>query len=123
MAAAVVSKRVSCSTIWLRSTRMFRWTFREIEKIGLSSHAHSIAVKTYFLPILMRMRGIKGNKKLRWQKMLTSSNKMLSPIGNLLIAFIFKRPPSTEQEYYLISNGYKYKKLVGNYPSFIKLPK
>lgn len=47
---------------------VYRWSFREIEKIGLSAHAHSIAVKTYFLPVLVRMRGVTGDKKKRAKK-------------------------------------------------------
>lgn len=101
---------------------VYRWSFREIEKIGLSAHAHSIAVKTYFLPVLVRMRGVRGQQKMRWQRIFDVSNKVVSPLGNLLIAFIYKRKPTGEQMKYLRENGYKYKILADQYPSYIQLP-
>lgn len=102
---------------------VYRWSEREIEKIALSAHAHSYAVKTYFLPILLRMRGVKGETKVRWQNIIAVGNKMLSPIGNLLIAMVFKRPPSPEQLQYLERNNYVYRVLLDRYPPFVKLPR
>lgn len=101
---------------------VYRWSIREIEKIALSAHAHSFAVKTYFLPVVMRMRGVTDQKKLRWQRALALGNKALAPLGNLLIAFIFKRPPTPEQVRYFAENGYRYQVLTDQYPDFVKLP-
>ena len=101
---------------------VYRWSMREIEKIALSAHAHSFAVKTYFLPVLMRMRGVDGASKLRWQRALDIGNKVLSPVGNMLITFVFKRPPTDEQVRYLMDNGYRYRVLTGQYPPYVKLP-
>lgn len=100
---------------------VYRWSMREIEKIALSAHAHSFAVKTTFLPILVRMRGVTGTKKLCWQRALMIANHLLSPMGNLLIACIFKRAPSPEQIRYLQKNGYTYKNLTMQYPPYVKI--
>lgn len=100
---------------------VYRWSMREIEKIGLSSHAHSIAVKTYFLPILVPMRNVTGKKKQRMQDFIAVSNKILAPLGNLLIAYVFKRAPTAEQVRYLSENGFKYRVLTNQYPSHVKI--
>lgn len=100
---------------------VYRWSTREIEKIALSAHAHSFAVKTAFLPVLVRMHGVTGAKKMRWQKILTTADVLLSPLGNLMITFIFKRPPTPEQEEYLRAYGFTYKKLAPQYPPYVKV--
>lgn len=101
---------------------VYRWSIREIQKIALSAHAHSFAVKTYFLPILVRMRGIRGNRKLIWQKAIAGANTLLSPFGNLLITCIFKRPPSAEQVAYFRAHGFRFFDLSDTYPSFVNTP-
>ena len=95
---------------------VYRWKRREVEKIAMSAHAHSFAVKTYFLPVLMFMRDITGWKKKLFQFGFDVANLVLSRTGNLFICMIFKRPPTSEQIVYLKKAGYSYVPLSHRYP-------
>ena len=61
---------------------VYRWSRREIEKISLSAHAHSFAMKTIFLPVLERMKGVTGTRKKRYMSLLGAMNKLFGPVGN-----------------------------------------
>ena len=88
---------------------VYRWKGREIEKISLSAHAHSYAIKTSFLPLSVYMRRMKGAKLrigLFAHKLL---NKILWWSGNVMIVLIFKKAPTEEQVQSLLSQGFSYK--------------
>lgn len=101
---------------------VYRWSFREVEKIALSAHAHTFAVRTDFLPVLVRMRGVKGEKKRRWQRALDLVNKFMSPWGNLMMVIIFKMPPGEEQLRALESAGFSVRDISSAYPDYVSLP-
>lgn len=101
---------------------VYRWNRREIEKIALSAHAHSFAVRTDFMPILMRMRGVTGTRKRLWQMSLKAINVVMAPLGNLLITIIFKRPPDEAQLYALKQCGFGVTDLSGRYPGYVSVP-
>ena len=98
---------------------VYRWKKREIEKIALSAHAHSFAVKTTFLPVLLFMRGIRGRRKNAWQQAFELANTVLAPVGNLLITIIFKRQPTDSQVRYLEKYSYSYSVLEHRYPASV----
>lgn len=100
---------------------VYRWKRREVEKIALSSHEYGYTVKTYFLPIMIRMHGIVGNKKTLWQKILGIINWFFSSKGNLMIVIIFKRKPELDQISYLKDHNYFYKDITLEYPKYITL--
>lgn len=99
---------------------VYRWKSREIEKIALSAHAHSFALRTTFLPVLLFMRGIRGRRKQAWMKAFELANIVLAPFGNLLISIIFKRPPTDDQVRYLQEHSYSYSVLAHRYPASVK---
>lgn len=100
---------------------VYRWSRREVEKIALSSHAYSYAIRTNFLPVLVRMRGVTGEKKRKWQRRLNVLDGFLGWAGNLMVVIIFKRKPNDEQIKYFKDNNYYYKDLTEKYPAHIKL--
>jgi len=90
---------------------VYRWKTREIEKFALSAHAHSYAVKTIFLPLRIYMRQITGYQMTFFKRIFAVLNVFLRKFGNVMIVFIFKSPPSTEQLNLLKNQNFKYKKL------------
>ena len=101
---------------------VYRWSIREVEKIALSAHAHTFAVRTDFLPVLVRMRGIKGEKRRRWQRALEVVNKFMSPWGNLMMVVIFKTPPDEGELRALTSAGFATRDISSIYPDYVPLP-
>lgn len=101
---------------------VYRWNRREVEKIALSAHAHSFAVRTDFLPVLVRMRGVTGAKRKLWQLGLKAVNTLMAPFGNLMVAMIFKQPPDEQQMRALKQAGFEVTDLSGRYPDYVSVP-
>lgn len=101
---------------------VYRWSRREVEKIALSAHAHSFAVRTDFLPVMVRMRGVTGSRKKLWQLGLKLINSVMAPLGNLMVVIIFKQPPDEAQLRALRQAGYRVTDLSGRYPDYVAVP-
>lgn len=95
---------------------VYRWSGREVEKIALSSHAHSFAIFTAFLPVLVSMRKVNGFWRDVAIRLISIANLVLRPFGNLMIVVIFKRPPTGEQIDSLRKASFSYVELSGRYP-------
>lgn len=88
---------------------VYRWKTREIEKICASAHTHSFAIRTSFLPLTLRMKGVTG-PRMRFVKAAHSVvDTFLSPLGNLIITIIFIEPPTGDQLAYLKRNRFRYR--------------
>jgi len=90
---------------------VYRWRKREIEKIALSAHLHSFAIKTSFLPIFIKMREVKAGKKQVCIRILKILNWFFGRVGNIMVCILFIEKPTDEQITALKNKGYYYKLL------------